>query len=86
MSPFWCVTRGAGASSIRVSCSCLKPLMKPSFAICNLYVAQRTIWRHADISTPAIVSAEVSGASIPHDLDGIRLLLSGSLYLEQGVG
>jgi len=37
---------------------------------------QRSIWRHGDISTPPILSAEISGSSIPHDLDRIRLLLS----------
>jgi hypothetical protein len=35
-----------------------------------------SICRHGDISTPPILSAEVSGSSIPHDLDRIRLLLS----------
>jgi hypothetical protein len=50
--------------------------MKPTCAICNLYAAQRSIWRHGDISTPPILSAEVSGSSIFHDLDRIRLLLS----------
>jgi len=37
---------------------------------------QRSNWRHGDISTPPILSAEVSESSIPHDLDRIRLLLS----------
>ena len=35
---------------------------------------QRSIWRHGDISTPPILSAEGSGSSIPHDLDRILLL------------
>jgi hypothetical protein len=37
---------------------------------------QESIWRHGDISTPPVLSAEVSQSSIPHDLDRIRLLLS----------
>jgi hypothetical protein len=37
---------------------------------------KRSNWRHGDISTPPILSAEVSESSIPHDLDRIRLLLS----------
>ena len=57
-------------------CSCLSTLRNQlvPYAICML--PKRSIWRHGDISTFPIFSAEVSGSLIPYDLDRIRLLLS----------
>src|SRR5690349_17551948 len=55
----------------------LNTLMKPTCAMRNLCVLpQESIWRHGDTSTCPILLSEISGRSIPDDLDRICLLFS----------
>ncbi|HZC34237.1 MAG TPA: hypothetical protein VE242_01420 [Chthoniobacterales bacterium] len=51
----------------------------------NHLLRQKAIWRHGDTSTCPILLPEVSGGSIPDDLDRIRLRFNDVAARENNV-